>query len=49
MTSAANPPFARQLLLAIERAGVLAWPAVETHGLDGWLWRFAAGEFGDRQ
>jgi N-acetylglutamate synthase len=33
----------RTLLLAIERAGVLAWPAVETATLDGWLWRFANG------
>jgi N-acetylglutamate synthase len=43
MTSATNPPLDRRLLLAIERAGVLAWPAVETHGIDGWLWRFANG------
>jgi N-acetylglutamate synthase len=43
MTSATNPPLDPRLLLAIERAGVLAWPAVETHGIDGWLWRFANG------
>jgi N-acetylglutamate synthase len=36
-------PIDRTLLLAIERAGVLAWPAVETQELDGWLWRFANG------
>ena len=33
----------RSLLLAVERAGVQAWPAVETQDLDGWLWRFANG------
>jgi N-acetylglutamate synthase len=33
----------RDLLLRIERAGVNAWPALETAGLDGWLWRFSDG------
>jgi N-acetylglutamate synthase len=33
----------RPLLLAIERAGVQAWPAVETAEVEGWLWRFANG------
>jgi N-acetylglutamate synthase len=37
------PALDRALLLAIERAGVLAWPAVETQVVDGWLWRFANG------
>jgi N-acetylglutamate synthase len=38
-----TPERDRALLLAIERAGVLAWPAVETAMIDGWLWRFANG------
>jgi N-acetylglutamate synthase len=38
-----RPELDRPLLLAIERAGVLAWPAVETAVVDGWLWRFANG------
>jgi N-acetylglutamate synthase len=38
-----TPASDRALLLAIERAGVLAWPAVETAVVDGWLWRFANG------
>jgi N-acetylglutamate synthase len=45
MTAITPSPAAldRTLLLAIERAGVLAWPAGETQDLDGWLWRFANG------
>jgi N-acetylglutamate synthase len=35
--------FDANLLLAVERAGVQAWPAVETDEIDGWLWRFANG------
>ncbi len=38
---APNPD--RTLLLAIERAGVMAWPGLETAVVDGWLWRFANG------
>lgn len=30
-------------LLAIERAGVKAWPARETAGIGGWLWRYSQG------
>jgi N-acetylglutamate synthase len=30
-------------LLAIERAAVRAWPASETHDIDGWLWRYSGG------
>lgn len=30
-------------LLAIERAGVTAWPALETAAIGGWLWRYSAG------
>lgn len=33
----------RDLLLRIEQAGVMAWPALETSDLDGWLWRFSDG------
>ena len=43
MTNDGNLPLDRSLLLAIERAGVLAWPALETQDIDGWLWRFANG------
>ncbi len=32
-----------QLLLRIERAGVNAWPALETADLQGWLWRYSDG------
>lgn len=30
-------------LLAIERAGVKAWPALETAPIGGWLWRYSQG------
>jgi N-acetylglutamate synthase len=33
----------RELILRIEEAGVIAWPALETARLDGWLWRFSDG------
>jgi N-acetylglutamate synthase len=33
----------RDLLMRIERAGVHAWPALETARFDGWLWRFSDG------
>jgi N-acetylglutamate synthase len=36
-------PLNHPLLQAIERTGVLAWPALETVEIDGWLWRFANG------
>ncbi len=31
------------LLMRIERAGVNAWPALETADLEGWLWRYSDG------
>jgi ribosomal protein S18 acetylase RimI-like enzyme len=34
---------ARDLLLAVEHAAVLAWPALESADVDGWLWRYSAG------
>jgi GNAT superfamily N-acetyltransferase len=33
----------RQALVAIERAAVRAWPALETADIDGWLWRCTGG------
>ena len=33
----------RERLLAIERAEVAAWPALETADADGWLWRYSGG------
>ncbi|MGE3918861.1 MAG: hypothetical protein AB7F78_24505, partial [Hyphomicrobiaceae bacterium] len=30
-------------LLAIERAAIRAWPALETSEIGGWLWRYSAG------
>ncbi len=33
----------RERLVAIERAAVRAWPAVETRDVDGWLWRYSGG------
>lgn len=33
----------RDILLAIERAAVAAWPASETADIDGWLWRYSGG------
>ncbi len=35
--------FSRDILLAIERAAVAAWPAAETADIDGWLWRYSGG------
>jgi ribosomal protein S18 acetylase RimI-like enzyme len=32
-----------EALLAIERAAVRSWPALETVEVDGWLWRCASG------
>jgi ribosomal protein S18 acetylase RimI-like enzyme len=31
------------LLTHIEAAAVRSWPALETAGIDGWLWRYASG------
>jgi ribosomal protein S18 acetylase RimI-like enzyme len=31
------------LLPAIEAAAARAWPALETAGIDGWIWRYASG------
>jgi N-acetylglutamate synthase len=36
-------PLSRDGLLAIERAAVAAWPALETAAIDGWLWRYSGG------
>ncbi len=36
----------RDLLLAVERAAVRAWPAGETGDMDGWLWRCSGGASG---
>jgi len=33
----------RETLLAIERAAVRSWPALETADIAGWLWRHASG------
>jgi len=33
----------RQTLMAIERAAVRAWPALETDDIQGWLWRCTGG------
>lgn len=33
----------RAPLAALERAGVKAWPALETADLGGWLWRYSSG------
>ena len=35
--------FASADVLAIEDAAVFAWPATETRGIDGWLWRCSGG------
>ena len=36
-------PISRDTLIAIERAAVRSWPALETADIDGWLWRYASG------
>ena len=36
-------PVSRDELLAIERAAVAAWPALETADINGWLWRYSGG------
>ena len=30
----------------VERAGCIAWPALETANVDGWIWRHSGGGFG---
>src|SRR5262249_40409287 len=40
---AMRTPISRAELLAIERAAVTAWPALETADIDGWLWRYSGG------
>ena len=36
-------PIPRDTLIAVERAAVRSWPALETADIDGWLWRYASG------
>jgi ribosomal protein S18 acetylase RimI-like enzyme len=36
-------PVSRRQLAEIEAAAVRSWPAPETAGIDGWLWRYASG------
>jgi GNAT superfamily N-acetyltransferase len=36
-------PVSRDEVLAIERAAVAAWPALETADINGWLWRYSGG------
>ena len=36
-------PVSHDELLAIERAAVAAWPALETADINGWLWRYSGG------
>ena len=36
-------PVSHDELLAIERAAVAAWPALETAQINGWLWRYSGG------
>jgi len=38
-------PF-REDLRRVERAGFIAWPALESTDLDGWIWRHSGGGFG---
>lgn len=35
--------FQRQTLIAVERAAVRSWPALQTADIEGWLWRYASG------
>ena len=43
--SATGVPF-RDDLRRVERAGLSAWPALETAYVDGWIWRHSGGGFG---
>ena len=45
MTEAAPVPY-RDDLRRVERAGLSAWPALETAYVDGWVWRFSGGGYG---
>ena len=36
----------RDDLRRVERAGMSAWPALETANVDGWLWRYSGGGYG---
>jgi N-acetylglutamate synthase len=38
-----HAPLSHDELLAIERAAVAAWPALETADINGWLWRYSGG------
>jgi N-acetylglutamate synthase len=38
-----HAPLSHEELLAIERAAVAAWPALETANINGWLWRYSGG------
>ena len=40
---AMDAPISHNELLAIERAAVAAWPALETAEINGWLWRYSGG------
>ena len=43
MTTRDHGPVSHDELLAIERAAVAAWPALETADINGWLWRYSGG------
>jgi N-acetylglutamate synthase len=43
MTTREHATVSRNELLAIERAAVTAWPALETADINGWLWRYSGG------
>ena len=38
-----HAPISQDELLAIERAAVVAWPALQTAQINGWLWRYSGG------
>ena len=44
-SSVAGVPY-RDDLRRVERAGFVAWPALETTHVDGWVWRHSGGGFG---
>jgi N-acetylglutamate synthase len=44
-TSGSSVPY-RDDLRRVERAGGIAWPALETTNVDGWVWRHSGGGFG---
>ena len=43
LTPFMHVPLSREKLVAIERAAVAAWPALQTADVDGWLWRYSGG------